>query len=396
MTKEDIINSAFHVWSKDLYQTTSLNTLAQALHISKPAIYRHFESKQAIMQAMYNYLFDNYAAAILPDYNHALQVSSSTEQYVIMSRAIVRFYLRNIDVFVFALIKVYANRHIKNMECYLLERGIDMRILQAPDKTGEYPAVYQLTTATIIFLLAYFHKQRYVTGTVPSNEVIQNFMPFVERRITHGLNFDSKILDTLDYAALEKKVVPYTLVKPAEQEKLLNVVASIVAQCGPWNASMEAVAQASGLSKSSLYTHFKSKQDMLRQLFQTECNRIAHHAASSMTLSDKPEAQLYLALFSVIDYLGSRPEILISINWLRSKYIDLKSPLSMKFFQFFSSLICDNHSILADEEYNHWIIFLIINTLICRPEEMHCSTLPNQSIRKLFRFICLGLDSWQK
>ncbi|MDR2149628.1 MAG: TetR/AcrR family transcriptional regulator [Spirochaetaceae bacterium] len=394
MTKEDIMRTAFRVWSRDLYQTTSLNALAEALHVSKPAIYRHFKNKQAIIQAMYDYFFDNYASALLPDYKHALQVGSSTEQYALMARAVVRFYLRDSDAFVFALIKVYANRHINNTERYLLERGIDIQILQAPDKTGEYPSANHLIIATIIFLLACFHKQWYETGTLPSDEVIQHFMTFVEGRIAHGLNFDTKVVDALDYTALENRLVPYMLVEPAEQEKLLNVVASIVAQCGPWNASMEAVAQASGLSKSSLYTHFKNKHDMLSQLFQTECNRIAHHAATSMALSDKPEGKLYLALLSVIDYLCSRPEILVSVNWLRARYIDFNSPLSLQFFQFFSGLGCHNHSVLVAEESNHWIIFLIINTLMRRPESLQCSPLPIQSIRSLFRFICLGLDSW--
>ncbi|MDR2783566.1 MAG: TetR/AcrR family transcriptional regulator, partial [Treponema sp.] len=71
MTREDIITTAFDVWGRQFYQSTSLTAIAQALNVSKPALYRHFRNKDDLLNAMYRYFFDVYAAFIKPFYDTA-------------------------------------------------------------------------------------------------------------------------------------------------------------------------------------------------------------------------------------------------------------------------------------------------------------------------------------
>jgi AcrR family transcriptional regulator len=61
MNKTDIIEKALHVWGREMYKTTSLSRLAQALGVTKPALYRHFANKKALLDGIYGYYCDHYA-----------------------------------------------------------------------------------------------------------------------------------------------------------------------------------------------------------------------------------------------------------------------------------------------------------------------------------------------
>ncbi|MCK5674296.1 MAG: helix-turn-helix transcriptional regulator, partial [Spirochaetales bacterium] len=67
MTKRElktqlIIDTAFKVWGEDSFYNTSLSTLAEAMGLTKPAIYRYFKNKDAILQAMKNDFIIKYKA----------------------------------------------------------------------------------------------------------------------------------------------------------------------------------------------------------------------------------------------------------------------------------------------------------------------------------------------
>ena len=51
-TKERILDRALEMFSRDGYKGTNLRDLAASLNLSKSALYRHFESKDAIFDAM--------------------------------------------------------------------------------------------------------------------------------------------------------------------------------------------------------------------------------------------------------------------------------------------------------------------------------------------------------
>ncbi|MDR3336710.1 MAG: TetR/AcrR family transcriptional regulator, partial [Treponema sp.] len=115
MTKQDIITAAFRVWGRELYQTMSLTQIAGELGVTKPALYRHFNNKQALLDAMYGYFFDDHAVCLKSDYEKALLAESPLEGHLIMARAIMRYYCKNMDTFIFSLIQVYGNREAGTM-----------------------------------------------------------------------------------------------------------------------------------------------------------------------------------------------------------------------------------------------------------------------------------------
>jgi AcrR family transcriptional regulator len=323
MTKQDIIQSAFRVWGRELYQRTSLSQIAGDLGVTKPALYRHFHNKQALLDGMYESFFDDFAGFVKPEYERALGAGDPTEGLLIMTRAIVRYYCLNRGAFIFSLVEVYGNRGPGNMARQMALRGIGMRQMPRPEgEDAVYPPRLQLVITTVTFLVAHFHKFKHECQAAPSEAEVEAVIASVEATITHGLGLSAETVGRIDFAGLEQRLSPVALAD-SEDDGLLRAVAGAVAEAGPWNASMDMVARRSGLSKSGLYSHFKNRQDMFRQFFVTEIDRLIAYAEAGKRNSTVAEEQLYLVIGAIADYFRSRPEILFAADWLRTRRIDL-------------------------------------------------------------------------
>jgi AcrR family transcriptional regulator len=399
MTKSDIIAAAFRTWGPELYQTASLTALARALGVTKPALYRHFKSKQALLKEMYTWFFDDYVAAIKPHYDRAI-AADPQEGLLIIARAIIDYYGRNRDLFVFSLINVYANPEIGNMQEQLLVRGMDLRKLRRlAGNRDAYPSTIQMFIVTLTFGVAYFHRYGYGPEKTPSDAAIQGLIASMEEKIRGGLGFNRERVDGIDYERLEGQVAARAI-EPQDEDDLLRAVAGAVADAGLRNASMNMVARRSGLSKSGLYAHFKSKQDMLRQMFMTEFQRMADYAEPCVGESAVPEERLYLAIIGIAGYLRSRREILIAMDWIRTRRLDLGLTVPPRIYGLFSGIRIPRSggspgdTEALSEQSAQWVLFLIVNTLMRRLAGTELSGLTNESFRSLYRFIVLGIEGF--
>jgi AcrR family transcriptional regulator len=331
MTRQDIIETAFRVWGRQLYQSTSLTDVARELGVSKPALYRHFKNKEALFDALFENFFDRYAASLKPAYEKAIAVlPNESESFSIIVTAITEYFIRNIYDFVFSIVEVFGNKDMKNMARLLAERGVDMGVFTKIKGGTVYPSNMRLIMATVTFFIERFHKRNLQTGETPTNERIEEICRFIVQKVKFGMEFDRETIERIEkmnYEALEHRITE--MLKSFQNEEnrgnkgdrgknLLDAVASAVAEAGPWKVSMDLAARKSGLSKSSLYCHFTSKDDMLERFFVTEFDRLVNVAERAKALSDKPEEQFYLVIAAIGDYLRSRPDILETINWLKT------------------------------------------------------------------------------
>jgi AcrR family transcriptional regulator len=414
MTKAEIVQAAFKVWGRELYQHTSLSALAKELGVSKPALYRHFAGKQALTAAMAEHFFDEFTAYILPGYEQAIQGKNPQEDIFILMRSITGFYARNVDAFVFSLINVYdKNKAQFDITEHLKRRGLDMDIFRrtAEQAYSIEPILMVLMFTTLTFFMAHFHKAEKSFTNPPSEAAMQHITIRIHEVIVGGLRFKHEQVDGLNYEELENRVS--CAVHQVEDDPLLRAVAQTVAEAGPWEASMNMVAHRSGLSKSSLYGHFKSKQDMLHQLFRTEFERILGFARQGIGMSSNAGEQLYLGIFSIAVYLRSRPDILVALDWLRTRRLDLdrrheKNPGFFRLFEDIDLGALQGGGGNADSEeekqqISHWILFLLVNILMKKdsgqePESLRKSVgnVRNSDIRTLYRFVAMGMEGFKK
>ncbi|GHV76613.1 hypothetical protein AGMMS49942_14340 [Spirochaetia bacterium] len=385
MNKTDIIEAAFQVWGRELFKTTSLSQIAQALGVTKPALYRHFKNKDDLLEGMYVYYCDHYMGFMKASYEKAVESRDNNQGILLMARNLAEYHARHKYLFLFSLVEVYGD---EKRDKDLLEQHWSFL-----DRGDAYPSQARLITTAIFFLVTLFHKGR--LGPCTGEEEIQRFLSFIEGVISHGLGFDKTLVDALDFEALEKTGT-YPMPPEGENEALLKAVASAVAEAGPWNASMEMVAHHSGLSKSSLYAHFKNKADMLGQMFITEFNRIVDYAELGASRSGLPAEQFYLAMAAIANYLRSRSEILIALDWVRTRRLDLgiHAPPSRIYRIFANIELKEPGGFLTGETLAQWVLFLIVNILMRRPEGTSFSEVSNESFRILYRFIVLGIEGW--
>jgi len=264
------------------------------------------------------------------------------------------------------------------------------------------PLIMHLINATLVCFMADFHKRGKTLDNPPSETAITQVIDVISEIIGKGLCYNNKEIVSLDYEGLENRVAG--TINAIEDDPLLKAVAAAVAETGPWETSMEQVAHRSGLSKSSLYGHFKNKQDMLHQLFVTEFMRIMDFARQGMRQQALPQEQLYLGIFSIVEYLRSKPDILTAMDWIRNRRINLgpirkrkEKPMHefMRLFEEIDIKPLRNNEILFKEELwlSPWILFLIISTLMQANSGQMAEKVPNSDIRYLYRFITLGISA---
>jgi len=408
LTKSEIEEAAFRVWGRNFYKKTSLSQLAKELGVSKPALYRHFASKQELTIAMTDKFLDDFANFVRPDFEKALQTNDADDGISIIVHSVTGYFARNVYALIFSITNIYE----RNLEVYsiadrLKTRGVDMgvleRIIEKKYKCDQ--KVVRLVFAALTFLMSHFHKTKKTIDNPPSGDDIKNITELINMTIKNGLNLTPQKV-SLDFEDLEKKVDKMTL--NAEQEPFFKAVAEAVAEAGPWDVSMEMVAKKLGLSKSSLYGHFKNKKDMLRRLFITEFKRIIEYARQGINLSAKAEEQLYLGIFSIAVYLRSRPEILIAMNWFRTRKLDLGKPdKNLEIFRLFEDVDIEPVGGTAEDDkqrLSHMICFLLINILV-HPTPIFSAEqkkmikidnlkVQNNDIRVLYKFITQGLGGF--
>jgi AcrR family transcriptional regulator len=419
MTKQDIIQAAFRAWGRSFYTITSLGEVAKELGVSKPALYRHFCSKQALLDAMYDSFMDDYASRIRDDYKMAAEAAEYQEVLFAVIRAIVRYFARNADAFVFSLVHVYGVQRREKTGELLIRRGVDMGILDRFFRDAPSQAIM----STFAFSMAYFHRLgmngEAAAAREPSEQEINREISLVCCIVSNGIGFQKEEIELLNYEALESQV---SLTSVPEENKLLHAVAEAVAGAGPWDVSMGMVSRVSGLSKSGLYAHFKNKRDMLIQLFVTEFDRIINYAEHSMQVSAVTAERLYLAIFAICDYLRSRPDILIALDWLRVRRIGPLDPadkmVPFRLYRIFEDIkpSPELRGYLQGEDWiPAWILSLLVSSLVHGgrrgggqfsqwfkiPKDQRgrlfredFSRIPNEVFRVLYRFITRGIQEF--
>ncbi|MCL2231369.1 MAG: TetR/AcrR family transcriptional regulator, partial [Treponema sp.] len=366
MTKTEIIDAAFKVWGRNFYRKTSLSQLACELKVSKPALYRHFESKQALTKAMTERFLDDFSSSIRADFKKA-QTQDADEGISTIISSISLFFARDVYAMIFSLINIY-DRNLDSREVVqmLKAKDADMSVLQQiieKKYTGD-ASITRLMFATLIFFMSHYHKKYKTIENPFSEEQIKNITSIINKTINCGLGFTAQEA-AIDFENLEKMVEDTDFEK--DVEPFFKAVAEAVAEAGPWDVSMEMVAKKLGLSKSSLYGHFKNKKDMLRRLFMTEFKNIMDYAKLGISKSNVTAAQLYLGIFSIAVYLRSRPEIIIAMDWIRTRRLYLGKPdKHFEIFRLFEDVNIEQ-LLGADEEEkqrtSHWILFQLINIL---------------------------------
>lgn len=379
-----------------MYSITSLGDISQALGVSKPALYRHYRDKAALVNAMFDDFYDRYAAVLKDAAQGAASIKNRQEQFLYILGRITEYFACNKNDFIFLIAQILTDSQPdRKHEEELKSRGIVLTDFCSFKDASSFTSLH-LLSSTSFFLLARFHTRRGPAAMTPNKEEIHTLVEQLMQRMRTGLNLKKEALSSLDYAALEKAAT-VNIQEHAVENDLFKGIAAAVAEAGPWKASMELVAKKAGLSKSGLYAHFKSKQDMLRQLFMREFEKIAEVIQSKTGYSEKAYEKLYLIIIALETYLRSRPEIMASLDWIRIQRLDLGTAIPASMYDMFKLKLetaCPEETGLPPEELAPWVIFLVVGLLM--KDSQSGETLPlHAGMRSLYQYVTRGMEGWK-
>jgi AcrR family transcriptional regulator len=371
----------------------SLSVLASYLGVSKTALYRHFRNKEAIVEAMFVSFFDDYVAFVQPKFADALKEKDETKGFFILVRGITEFYVRNRESFIFSLSQLhdYQEDPTKNMKAHWEQWKIELHKLPFLASQEKYFMIVQISSMIAVFMTALL----FYTGVQnPSEQDIQTLLDRTEHQIYYGLGFTEKELNSIKFDNLDEIISQSLSSESFGTNNLLKAVANAIAQAGSKDASMEMVAKCAGLSKSGLYSHFINKEDMLRQFFMIEFEKV-YGDFTAFPKTEKPEEQLYLLIASSVRYLQARPEIMIALDWIRTKRIDLGLSMPDAIVSRFSDarFIKQGKNSLTLQEIPHLIVFCILGFLKSHYGMGKEIQISQENIRFLYRFLISGIKS---
>lgn len=408
MTKQDIIRAASIVWGKALYKKMNLTEVAKYLGVTKPALYRHFSSKEALLDGLYKDFFDRYAAFLEQVLPVVQKKAALQDQVVYVAKNMADYFIKNKYDFIFFLNLVIGQEkpgRILKQELKL--RGIQIEELDAFCGKKESLSLLQMVSVTVVFSVALFHFERMHMVDEVSEEAAAVAAENVADLVLEGFCSSHVLCNMPDFPSLDRAFselqnrlqqdVPNRGVASAQ---LLDAVARAIAEVGPWEASMEFVAKKAGLSKSGLYAHFASKEEMFRQLFLNEFDALADLLEQALTLSADAMAQLYLTMRSAADYLRIHRDILLVMDWVRLQRIDLGILIperGLTLFSFTKALPLrpylknwDNLTLAS------WILFFVVNQLMVEMRLGIDETDSQQNLHDLFTYMTTGVKGWKK
>jgi AcrR family transcriptional regulator len=395
MNRNDIISAAFRAWAREGYRKMSLTDVAAELGVTKPALYRHFRDKSLLLDAMGEAFFDRYAASLFrasPDgFSGGPLLGDRLLSYM---ETIVLHFGGDVTDLAYLFGRVMVSREPEQLfRRMLADRGIGVAS-SLPEKEEDRWLVANVVS-TGFFLVAMHHLARKGRTDQPSSEELRSLADASRGVCARGLGVSREALLRLDYGALEEaaRLEPG---QAAATDGLLPAVAAVVAEVGAWNASMDMVAKRSGISKSGLYAHFRSKEDMLSRLFSTEFERISAVLSDKAALSAVPQERLYLAQAAAANYLLARPDVLVALDWMRTQHLDLGdlTPQSLDgAFAFLRDEAAAGRIALLPGGFGptlRWILFLTVHQLVHREADSPQPEFPGRRLRALHAFILCG------
>jgi hypothetical protein len=237
------------------------------------------------------------------------------------------------------------------------------------------------------------------------DEVASVFLNKIESHIRRGLGLQYQAVE-LDWERLENAVRERALPE-AENEgrgRLLAVIAEAVAEAGPWKVSTGMIANKAGCSKSALYSHFASREEMIKEFIVTEITRVSLYAKDCSLLSKEPSEQIYLVIAAIAHYLKQKADVLQTIDKLRLQKPNFKkNKMEHKPFSqihcIFQEVKKQDGTPLINERDTEWILFLVVSFLqVTRGSGDYNdfghednSDVPNENLRMLFRYIVGGI-----
>ena len=323
MTKRElktqlIIDTAFKVWGENSFYNTSLSSLADALGMSKPAIYRYFKNKDALLQAMKDDFILKYKALLAKSNSSALL--SLNELIVEYTEIPVKFFAENYNYYrFFVLILINMNKNFESLFDEIKENNENFLSPALLQKYG-FSEIDSLSISGFILSVSGFLLNQYLfSKKLYSKKEINQILKairYISRNGLAGYNIKNRHTNYTEVeriSAISKNdVLPFN--------KIFTAVSEVIADKGIWNTTVDAIAEHLKMSKSSLYFYFDNKEQMIQDVIGSERDRLNELIMERIVKFESYEEQFYCIFYVMSSYFLLKPSIFTIMNWLRYQF----------------------------------------------------------------------------
>ena len=287
--------------------------MANSIGVSKTALYRHFESKAEIEDAMNEELYAEIKSKIE---SLSFDIKKPVDRRNL--RRTITLFLREHQGYLFLLMDHFFSDD--NYAASLFER----LARESPESTGFMSSISSMSFEGqkqmlisilknwISILLASFRIEGLDSNQERLLDVLENGIPRLEMPDEKRIK-ELEALSNIESAELR------------ESNRLFGAIAASIHQYGVQDTTIETIAEKMGTAKSSLYFYGKNKDAMLKDLIKSETETIlglcAKRADSGKTLAE----QIFILMMVHANYLLMKPDIIPVFNWIRAETIKRKT-----------------------------------------------------------------------
>jgi len=396
--QQEIIQKAFRVWGENCFYNTSLNSLAEAIGISKTALYRYFDGKESILQAMKEYLLQVHQNLCV-EVQEKAEGKDFSERYELYRQKVLRFYTEN--YWYYRFIDIYFIPHSdESLNTLKKMRQYQKNLFPLDQLRREFGWQSELvqTAQNYIFSAAIFLLFHSGVSTFSFEQIKAADVDWLNKKMINEGFAGHTLPDQLDFQHIEDhcRVDPEELLQP---DRFFTAIAEVVGEVGLWEASIDRIARKAGMSKSSLYFHFKNRNDMLWEMIDRERLRVGQLYLQKTDGFESFEERLYAYFVVFSSYMEQRKDVLAVMNWFRFQGFKIEVPPDAEhrvsaYIEFLQEGIASGKlrsDVLGPLMIVQWINHFLIQEIYHEGDDNHSESDKRERLRASYRLFLYGV-----
>lgn len=344
-TKEKILKAAFQLYKEPRWTDISLSEVAEIVGVSKTTIFRHFKNKEALLDAMQLKLVE-----IIEKIFNDFQNTNKRE----VIKNVVKFFTSSPEYIIYFMTCFVGPEDFeKKLGREFKRKGFSTKYkvyddnMEMQNKDVYIEIIFAFTT--LLFFILNFIKN----GKNCENK--EKYFDFVTSIYVDGLKSIKKInqrrIDEL------KSKIKTDEKNPLPEDKIFKAISEVLKAKGFFGVTLERVANKIGLAKSSLYTYFSNKNEMLKKLSLNEITKLLETVEKNTKDAKNFSEVLFIQMYTELNYFFNKKHLLPVFAWLciQGAFNDLQDSKEEKI---------DINKISEDENILHgWCSVLLVGLL---------------------------------
>jgi AcrR family transcriptional regulator len=331
--RDEVVDAAFRAWGTTPLESRGLEHVAEELGVTKAAIYRVFDSKEALTEAMLARTVEELRARCRAVYGQATDEGpkdpdAGDRRVELIARyvqVLFDFFTERPEEFGFMVRGLVQSADERRRIAALADTRSDPLLTgllrRAP---AESPPEVLDTTAHFVRFSALFWTLRLIRTHCgeaslrfagPFDAAQRSAYRQAARRIAvSGLRLRPAVSDER-MAILFERCRLHAEELPPQDERILEIE-RVMHEMGVDGASISRIAEALGMSRSSLYHYYPSRDALVSRIVEEEHRRFSHAVGLRIAEADTLPERVWAFMVATASYLDARPELQTVMHWV--------------------------------------------------------------------------------